>query len=277
MLQMSNQNPGRMELIRKAGNIGRFYPSDAEQIRLMFKKWELICQENALEFPHLKPEAVVCPHAGYVYSGFTAYVAHRLLPRKNPQRVLVVGPSHHVFIEGMSLGVFDAYETPFGLLKGDRFGGEFLTEHFDFNFSPYAHGIEHSTETQFPFIKFFNPDIQILELIYGNVSPAGLKNVIKTFMQLPGSVVVISTDLSHYYTQEQANRLDSYCLESLKHKDLYLLEKGCEACGKTGLGSIIDLGNETGWKAEILDYRTSGDVTGDYSAVVGYMSAVFYA
>jgi len=265
-----------MELIRKAGNRGKFYPSDAAVIEQMIKQWNLIVRENGLEFPHIRPEAVVCPHAGYVYSGFTANTAHRLIPRSRPEHILVVGPSHHVYIEGMSLGNFDAYETPFGLLKGDTEAAEYLARLYPFTFSAEAHYLEHSTETQFPFIKYYNPDTKITELIYGRVSPSEIAAVITAFKKLPRSVVVVSTDLSHYYPQEQANRLDAYCLEAVKHLDLYMLNKGCEACGKPGLAAIIETARAREWKAEVLDYRTSGDVTGDYSAVVGYMSAAFY-
>jgi len=265
-----------MELIRKAGNRGRFYPSDPAVIEQMIKQWNLILVENGMDFPHIRPEATVCPHAGYIYSGFTANTAHRLIPRSKPQHVLVVGPSHHVYIEGMSLGNFDGYETPFGLLAGDTEAAEYLSHVYPFTFSAEAHYLEHSTETQFPFLKYYNPDVKIVELIYGQVSPADIAMVMTAFKKLPGSVIVVSTDLSHYYPQEQANRLDAYCIEAVKHLDLYMLDKGCEACGKPGLAAIIQTAKAHEWKSEVLDYRTSGDITGDYSGVVGYMSAAFY-
>ncbi len=266
-----------MELnIRPAGQRGRFYPYSAGDIEKMFKKWNLIADENAMTFPHIIPEAMICPHAGYVYSGFTAHTAHRLMPRKNPERILIVGPSHYVYIEGMSIGIFDAYETPFGHIKVDREGVKFLTERHSFTFSERAHYSEHSTETQFPFVKYYNPGTTIIELIYGNVHEDELAEVIRNYLQLPGSAVVISTDLSHYYPQEQANRLDAYCLEAVRHRDLYLLDKACEACGKTGISAILQTAKSSKWQAEITDYRTSGDVSGDFDAVVGYMSAVFF-
>ena len=265
-----------MELIRRAGNAGRFYPASAREIERMLQQWNLIADENALRFPHIQPEAVICPHAGYVYSGFTANVAHRILPRNRPEHILVVGPSHHVYIQGMSLGMVDAYETPFGYLQSDKQMIAALTAKFPFVFSERAHYLEHSTETQFPFIKYYHPGVQIIELIYGDVHYEDLAGVLGYFKSFARTAIVISTDLSHFYNQNQANRLDAYCIEAVKHKDLYMLEKGCEACGKTGVEAIIETALKNNWQSEVLDYRTSGDVTGDYSSVVGYMSAAFY-
>ncbi|NPA42966.1 MAG: AmmeMemoRadiSam system protein B [Chlorobi bacterium] len=263
-------------MIRRAGNRGKFYPSDGAVIEKMILQWNAILDEHGMTFPGIVPEATVCPHAGYVYSGFTANTAHRLIPRKEPLHVLVVGPSHHVYIDGMSLGVFDGYETPFGTLAGDPEAVKFLRQVYPFTFAPQAHFLEHSTETQFPFLKYYNPDVKVTEVIYGTAGPGEVAKVIAAFKQLPRSVVVVSTDLSHYYPQEEANKLDAICIEAVKTLDVSLLDRGCEACGKTGLAAVIQTAALAGWKSEVLDYRTSGDVTGDYSAVVGYMSAAFY-
>ncbi len=266
-----------MELIiRKAGNRGKFYPVTAAEIEKMIGRWNKIIVQYDLEYKHIVPEAIISPHAGYIYSGFTANVAHRIMPRKKPERILVVGPSHHVYIDGMSMGDFDGYETPFGILEADKEGMAILQEKFPFVFAERAHFLEHSTETQFPFIKYYNPGVKIIELIYGNVSYDDLSSVLDYYKQLPGSAIVISSDLSHFYPQEQANRLDNYCLEAVKTKDMFMLDRACEACGKTGIGAIIETALKFNWRSEVLDYRTSGDITGEYSSVVGYMSAAFY-
>ncbi len=273
---MSYQNTRRMELVRKAVQKGRFYPAEANDILKMIRHWELILEQNGLDQVEITPEAIVSPHAGYIYSGFTANTAHRLMPHKNPQTVVVIGPSHYVYIPGMSLGPFKWYETPFGFVEGDLVLAEDLSGRFDFVYEPGAHQREHSTEVQFPFIAHYMPQARILEIIYGDVHPDKLREVIDYLLSIPGVGVVVSTDLSHYYPAEKAKILDSYCINATQKIDPLLLESGCEACGKTGLEAMLLSARDLQLKSRVLDYRTSGDVTGDYSSVVGYMSAAFY-
>ncbi len=260
-----------MELIRKAGNRGRFYPSSAVEIERMIRQWNGLAPDK----PAVVPEAIVSPHAGYVYSGFTANTAHRLWPDARPERMVVIGPSHHVYLETMSLAPFDAYETPFGYLPGDKILAENIMEKFPFEFNARAHFLEHSTETQFPFLAYYLKDIPVVEIVYGNISPEILAKLITFVKGFPGTGVVISTDLSHYYPQPDANRLDKHCIDAVLHKDLREI-RPCEACGKTGLWAVIETALEKNWKSIVTDYRTSGDITGDYDAVVGYMGAAFY-
>ena len=263
-----------MELIRPATNRGKFYPYEAGDIRRMIEHWNEIL-DQVPDYPaHLKPVAIISPHAGYVYSGFTANAAHRLLGNTKPQRVLVVGPSHHVYFKGMSLGPFTAYETPFGALPGALDLKKILEVVAPFTYEPQAHHLEHSTETQFPFIAYYDKS-SILELIYGDTPYTALVPVIETALRTPGTAVVISTDLSHYYDQDKANRLDAACLEGVRLGDLSLLASPCEACGKIGLMAMVEAAKRLGLKPHLIDYRTSGDITGDYSAVVGYMSAAY--
>ncbi len=271
---MQNSNSWRMELIRTATNRGRFYPAEAGEIRRMINRWNAIL-DGVEDYPvSAKPKAIVAPHAGYVYSGFTANAAHRLLGNTDAREILVVGPSHHVYFRGMSIGPFSGYETPFGFLAGSGELYDFLAGKFDFVFERRAHGVEHSTETQFPFIRYYNPDASIVELIYGDADYRSLVPVLESALRRPGTAVVISTDLSHYYDQHTANRLDAHCLEAVRHGDLQEMVH-CEACGKIGLTAIIAAANALNLRPRLIDYRTSGDITGDYSAVVGYMSAIY--
>ena len=265
-----------MEPVRKAVQKGRFYPAEANDIVKMIDHWERILSQAEKDEKKWIPEMIVAPHAGYIYSGFTANTAFRLMPEKNPETVVIIGPSHYEYIAGVSAGPFRWYETPFGFMPGDLSLLSQLNKHFELVFHPPAHAREHSTEVEFPFTAYYMPEAKILELIYGDVSPDYLKGIIRFLLDIPGVAVVISTDLSHYYPQEQANRLDAYCVEGTQTENTDLLMKGCEACGKTGLVAAVDAAREEGLKAQVLDYRTSGDVTGDYSGVVGYMSAVFY-
>ena len=233
---------------------------------------ENVDKEKAKEVFSLKPKALIVPHAGWVYSGFTANFAYRIASNTNPKRVVVIGPSHRFPFQGISTTLEDTYETPCGNLPIDREFALELINNFDVQNLEYVHQ-EHSTEVQMPFIYHYFGKIPVVELIYGNYDGAKLKDIIEYAIE-DNSLVVISSDLSHYYDLKTANSLDYNCLEAVQNLDLSYLEK-CEACGKIGITGMIIAAKEMGLTPFIVDYRTSADVSGDTSNVVGYMSAIF--
>ena len=233
---------------------------------------ENVDQQKAAEIFSMKPKALIVPHAGWIYSGFTANFAYRIANSTNPDRVVVIGPSHKFPIKGISTTLEDLYETPCGNLPIDTEFSKILIEKFDIDNFEYVH-VEHSTEVQMPFIYHYFGAIPVVELIYGDYNPEKLKNIIE-FAINNNSLVVISSDLSHYYDIKTANSLDYNCLEAVNNLDLNDLQK-CEACGKIGIAGIILAAKEMNLTPFIVDYRTSADVSGDNSNVVGYMSAIF--
>ena len=126
-----------------------------------------------------------------------------------------------------------------------------------------------------PFVKNYLGDVSVLELVYGQEDPAHLSRVINYLLEDDETVVVISTDLSHYYDIDKANRLDSICLDAVSKLSPQELHQGCEACGKIGVEAMLLVAKEKGYKPVLLDYRTSADASGDKSQVVGYMSTAF--
>ena len=265
-----------MTTIRKDAVKGQFYPSDPKEIIKMFEHYNTVLDEHMKDksLLTLKPRAVVVPHAGYIYSAFTANIAMRLLANSRPKRVVIIGPSHRVYLKGSSVSDYDQFETPLGNVEIDKALVLELKEKFGLTFVPDAHH-EHSTEVQVPFIKYYMPEAKVVEIVYGDEDPARLAKVIDYLLRDPETAVVISTDLSHYYDLEKANLLDSYCLKAVETLDPGYLSKGCEACGKLGLEAMILDAKARGLKPVLLDYRTSADVSGDKSKVVGYMSAAF--
>ena len=233
---------------------------------------ENVDKEKAAEIFTLKPKALIVPHAGWVYSGFTANLAYRIASNTKPKRVVVIGPSHRFPIRGISVTLEDSYETPCGLLPIDVEFSKELIEKFDVSNLEEVHQ-EHSTEVQMPFIYHYFGEIPVVELIYGDYDPVKLKDIIE-YALAKNSLVVISSDLSHYYDLKTANALDYNCLEAVQNLDLNALEK-CEACGKIGIAGMILASKEMNLTPLIVDYRTSADVSGDTSNVVGYMSAIF--
>lgn len=263
-------------MIRLAGNMGAFYPASCAEIEKMIEHWNGILDEALTDKSVLneKPRAIIAPHAGYIYSGFTANIAHRILANSRPKRVVVIGPSHHVYFEGVSASMQESYQTPCGNLPIDKAYIEELAKHYPLEFVPEAHHKEHSTETQMPFIQHYEPQAKVVELIYGKIDYRELVPLIDTILSDPENVVVISSDLSHFYTLEEAKQLDNICLAGVAEESVEILDKGCEACGMIGIKAIVEVAKKHGWKTQLLDYRTSADASGDTSRVVGYMSAL---
>jgi AmmeMemoRadiSam system protein B len=170
--------------------------------------------------------------------------------------------------------MFESFETPLGDLPIDKSLANEMIEELGLRFQSDAHA-EHSTEVQMPFIKYYLPQSSVVELVYGNEKAIKLSKVINHLLHDPDTAVVISTDLSHYYDQQKANKLDSICLDAVLKLDPNELHEGCEACGKIGVEAMILSAREKGLKTTLLDYRTSADASGDTSQVVGYMSAAF--
>ena len=256
---------------------GQFYPSNPEELKRVFAHYNAILEKHiAKDDPlwQLQPRAVIVPHAGYVYSGFTANIALKLIADQDIERIVIIGPSHRVYFKGTSIADCDAYHTPLGDLTIDTRLTCSLKEEFGLRYYPDAHH-EHSTEVQFPFVKAYKPDVMVEELVYSDEKPENLAKIIKRVLQDPKTAVVISTDLSHYYDIDKANRLDALCLEAVKTFDRETLHSGCEACGKIGVEAMMIAASELGLNSVLLDYRTSADASGDSSHVVGYMSAAF--
>lgn len=260
-------------MIREMSVAGAFYPARSVEVERYFEHFSEVYDEN-FQLPSVKARAVIVPHAGYVYSGYTANSAYRVLQNSGVKNILVIGPSHKIGFHGASLGDYTSYETPFGEITGSEKLTKQLQEKFALPFIPQAHA-EHSTEVQFPFIKYYLPQSTIVELVYSSERAEVISEIIDFVLSLKDCAVVISTDLSHFYTLENANELDNICLNAIENLDVGLLGEGCEACGMIGVEAMIRSAKKRGLASHILDYRTSADSSGDESRVVGYVSAYF--
>ena len=263
-------------MIRKTAVAGQFYPDSCQEVEYHIQRFNEILDKSkdGCEFLDLKARMIIVPHAGYIYSGFTANVAHRVLKASKAKRVVVIGPSHRVYVSGASISLHDRYQTPCGNVDMDVELAKTLQKKWGFIFQDDAH-FEHSTETQMPFIKHYLPTAKVCEVVYGDIAYHTLSGMIQNILEDPQNVVVISTDLSHFYTLSEANKLDNICLEAIAELDNTKMQRGgCEACGKTGVMAAIDVANKLDLKTTLLDYRTSADVTQDKNSVVGYVSAV---
>jgi len=263
--------------VREPAVSNMFYPADPVELRKMLQKF---LQEAPL-YPY-RPEGVASPHAGYIYSGPTAGVSYKQflnLEKNRHYDILLIGPSHYVPFNGISFGYYDYWITPLGEVKVNKREIEkFVVENKDLpiTLNTVPHIKEHSLEVQVPFLQMVLEDFSIIPVVYGQVDFPVVERVIDRIKDdRDDVVVVISTDLSHYYPDPVARELDMNCNLAVEHLDLSYLDK-CEACGKIGLAAMIHYSALKGWKGKVLDYKTSGDTSGDRSAVVGYASYIFY-
>ncbi len=252
---------------------GTFYPQRANDLYRYFEHFNKIYDENNLE-RDIKSRVIIVPHAGYIYSGFTANVAYRILEKSNLKNLLVIGPSHRVGFNGISICEDYIYDTPLGEIESSKELVDELKNKFNLKniLKPHA---EHSTEVQFPFIKHYLSDVKIVELVYGDTTSEFVSEIIDFVLGKDDCGVIISTDLSHFYTLEDANKLDGICLNAIENINREQLHSGCEACGKIGIDAMLISAKKLGLESTLLDYRTSADVNDDKDSVVGYLSACF--
>ena len=259
---------------RETSVAGTFYPNSSDEILRYFNHFTTVYDEN-FKLPDIKAKAVIVPHAGYIYSGFSANVAFRVLKKSGIKKFVVIGPSHRVSFHGASLCEFETYQTPLGEIQASSELFHDLKEKFSLSCYPDAHH-EHSTEVQFPFIKHYLGNVSIVEIVYGMADAENISDIIDYLLTKDDTGVIISTDLSHFYDLNTANQLDSICIDAIKKLNLRELHEGCEACGIIGVEAMMISAKKAGLHVKILDYRTSADASGDESRVVGYLSSCFY-
>lgn len=258
---------------RKSAVAGMFYPESCHDIKAFITHFESQIKEPACT---IVPKALIVPHAGYIYSGYTANLAYHYTASKRSDIhcVVVIGPSHRIYLEGASIALYENYHTPCGEIAIDLEYSHALQKRFSFlSFHPSAHE-EHSTEVQMPFIRHYFKHVKVVEIIYGDITHGELSNLMDEVLKEEGRLLVVSTDLSHFHSEEEANELDNHCIQAIQNLDLPALSNGCEACGITGIKALVHVAEKHHLKPHFLDYRTSFDRSGDASRVVGYTSFV---
>jgi AmmeMemoRadiSam system protein B len=258
--------------IREPAVEGTFYPSDKEELRFALRRY--IENAKLIEMPNLK--GLISPHAGYVYSGIIAGTSYKQLINLDLTKfyqVLILAPSHYEYFKGASVGVFDAFKTPLGLVNVSKAAARLLEED-DFHFLLEAHIEEHSIEVQLPFLQYMLPHFEILPVLLGDISYEYLAETIKKYIT-ETTIIIVSSDLSHYYPYEKALKLDKHCSDAVSKLSVEEMKK-CEACGKIGIEAIIKLATDLKWKSQVIAYANSGDTAGPKDSVVGYGAYAFY-
>ena len=268
----------KIEKVREPAVAGRFYPGDKAKLARMIDGF--LGQVTGEKVS--KVRALICPHAGYVYSGPTAAYAYKQLAGTDVRTVIVLAPSHTARFTGASIPNADAYRTPLGLVQLSPLA-ETLAATKPFVRAPTCrvrggqgtpHALEHSLEVQLPFLQTVLKTFQLVPVVYGQVDPKAVAEKLAPHLD-DHTLLIASSDLSHYKPYAAAMRTDRKCIDAIRSLDTSAIQPE-QACGRGPILTVMHLAKAKGWKVRLLDYRNSGDPAGDKSAVVGYAAIAFF-
>lgn len=261
--------------IRPTAVAGSFYARDAEALRAEVDAH--LAAGRGGRSP--APVALVAPHAGFAYSGPIAGSAWACaMPLAGQvERVLLLGPAHRVWLEGCAVPGCAAFATPLGRVAVDDEAQELLVEEHGIEVRPDAHAHEHSLEVQLPFlIRALGPRCRIIPVLVGGASAVAVERIIAACADGPRTLVVVSTDLSHFLAQDAATRLDRRASAAVLALDGEAIADD-QACGHQPLKGLLRWARACRLAPRLLDLRTSGDTAGDRQRVVGYGAWAFAA
>jgi MEMO1 family protein len=271
--------------VRRASVAGTWYPDNPTRL---VSHLDGYLERARIDDPGGRPRAIVVPHAGLMYSGPVAAYAYNVARRHQHSALVLVGPSHFIPFQGVSIWPDGEWETPLGPVKVDR---DLVTalaaassQIIDL---PAAHGREHCLEMQMPFIAHLLPDVPIVPMVMGHQTRdtafalgAAIAQAVEA--HAPDALLVASSDLSHYENANTAAALDQRVIEHVERLDADGLMRALDAeprhaCGGGPMVAVLDAARRLGARhARLLQYADSGDVSGDKSSVVGYMAAAIW-
>lgn len=261
-----------MSILRPAAVAGMFYPDSPEVLRR-----ELTALLAGASVPAEDcPKALIAPHAGYVYSGPIAASAFSLLARHGQaiDRVVLLGPTHRVAVRGLALPDCDAFATPLGDVPLDRAATCAIRDLPQVVESGPAHRQEHSLEVELPFLQAVLGGFSLVPLAVGEASARAVAEVLDYLWGGPETLIVISSDLSHYLPYDDACRVDAETARGIVR--LEALADHRQACGATPINGLLEAARKHGMEVKLLDLRNSGDTAGDRRRVVGYGAFAFF-
>jgi AmmeMemoRadiSam system protein B len=253
---------------RQAAVAGYFYEADAG--RLQHDVDKLLTAADVGAEPNVPPAALIVPHAGFIYSGSTAAYAYRCL-QADPdrvERVLLLGPAHRVYLKGMAIPSVTRFSTPLGDVPLDREGLAEIERLPAMRVDDEAHREEHSLEVQLPFLQTVLGDFTLVPVVVGGAAADDVATVIDALGRDPRTLVVISSDLSHFLSYRNAQRLDSSTCEHILAKSTRIGSE--EACGARAINGLMASAFGRSLDVELLHACNSGDTAGNQHRVVGY-------
>ncbi len=259
--------------IRPTAVAGTFYPAHAapllDQVRHFLERTP----------PHKQvhpPKAIIVPHAGYIYSGAIAANAYALLRplRDTIRRVVLLGPVHHMSVRGLAAPSVAAFASPLGTVMLDQAALATLANLRQVMVDDRCHAREHSLEVHLPFLQSMLEDFKLVPLAVGDASAADVAEVLERLWGGDETLIVVSSDLSHYLTYPAAQQRDATTAQAVL--DLRTNISHEQACGATPMNGLLLAARHHGLRPVLLDLRNSGDTAGDKSRVVGYAAFALY-
>jgi len=272
-------------MIKEPNVAGGFYPADSKELSEFIDNLE---QSTGPVPTDRKVLIAIAPHAGYPFSGPVAAYTYKAIAHNHYKTIVVIGPSHFYPFEGISVWPKGGFKTPLGIVPVDEdFAQALLKENPEFKFLPQVYEREHAIEVELPFIQKTFDHVSIVPILMGNPDPQVCHDLAVALDKLIGQrddvLVLISSDMSHYYTYDVCNRMDALTLQAIKEIDPKKFFEGCisrkmEMCGFVPATTALILARLRGIKhVEVLKHANSGDTSGDKSRVVGYSSVIFYS
>ena len=249
--------------VRPPAVAGQFYPAQPARLKRMIS--ELL---DAVSPESVPAAGYVVPHAGYIYSGSTAAHSYAALALDPPTRILLIGPTHRVYLDGLALSGADGFETPLGVVGTDPDLVAALQQSPCVTVRPDVHAEEHSLEVQLPFLQVVAPGVPVVPVAVGAANPTVVADAIEIALRLPGTLLLVSTDLSHYHPYDDAAALDADTIERIMALDRAIPPE--RACGAYPLNGALVAAQRHSWAPELLSACSSGDTAGTRDGVVGY-------
>lgn len=263
-----------MTHIRRAAVAGFFYPEDPGELQGMVQ--HLLADPPPSATVCGTPKALIVPHAGYIYSGPVAASAYARLKTlaARTMRVVLIGPCHRVRLRGLAVSSADAFETPLGIVPVDRQAVEDLRTLPQVKELDAAHADEHSLEVHLPFLQQILGPFTLVPIVVGSATAEEVADVLERLWGGSETLIVISSDLSHFHDYETACRLDALTCRAIEALDPGKI--GFEqACGGVPVNGLLTVARRRGLEVTTLDLRNSGDTAGDRRRVVGYGAWMF--
>jgi MEMO1 family protein len=260
-----------MANVRNPAVAGLFYPDDSRELHALVSGYLA-----AVPASGGVPKAIIAPHAGYIYSGPIAASAYaRIQPaRGRITRVVLLGPAHRVGFHGLALSSANCFQTPLGRITVDQEAVKKISGLPQVQVMDAAHMQEHSLEVHLPFLQEVLGEFSLVPLVVGDAEPNEVAEVLEALWGGPETLIVISSDLSHYHDYKTAQRLDratSQAIEQLRLEDIQY----DHACGRNPVSGLLRVARQRGLRAKTIDLRNSGDTAGTPDRVVGYGAYVF--
>ena len=255
-----------MPIIREPVVAGMFYPADPNELAATIRN---MLAEVKNDQP--VPKAIIAPHAGYIYSGPVAASAYACLSKaaNDIKRVILLGPTHRYPFRGLGLSSADFFVTPLGQIKIDQDACAQISSLPQVAVVDAAHAQEHSLEVQLPFLQILLKNFSLVPIVVGSCDPEQIAEVLEQLWGGQETLIVVSSDLSHFYDYTAAQKMDQQAAQAILDLQLEKLNEE-QACGRLPIQGLLQAVTNKGLKTSLIDLRNSGDTAGPKDQVVGY-------